>query len=84
MEIDQNPPPDADESQVPDADRIDDRADYPDPFFDDAADPMLERPVEGEDDGDEVELDDEPPELLEADENVDPEESDDFVAPPDG
>jgi len=74
-------PDDADPSQVPDANyREADRADNPDPAFDEIDDD-LEAPVEGEDDFDEPELDDELAEMLDADEHIDPEESAEPIPP---
>ena len=71
-----------DESDVPDADRVEERHDYPDPAFDDVSD-EAERPiVEGEDDDEEPILSDEDPAQLEADEQIDPEEPD-VALPPD-
>ena len=80
-------PDDADESQVPDADMIEDRADYPDPAFDDDVDLRLEEPMPEEgDESEEPELPEEDPALLEADEQIDPEEHDVNIPPevPDG
>jgi hypothetical protein len=74
-------PDDANEDDVPDADHIEDRHDFPDPAFDDV-DPALEEPVEGEGgEEDEPELPEEDPALLEADEQIDPEEHDDVIPP---
>lgn len=74
-------PDDADESQVPDAEFSDDRMDEPDPAFDDV-DEELEDPVPGEGGPeDEPDLGEEPDEVLEADEAIDPEEHDPILPP---
>jgi len=74
-------PDDADESEVPDADKSDDRMDEPDPAFDDV-DEALENPIPGEGGPeDEPDLGPEPDEVLEADEQVDPEEHDEIIPP---
>lgn len=66
-----SPKPD---EQPPDVERVEERHDYPDPAFDDV-DESLEDPIpdEGGEDA-EPDLGPEPPEMLEADEAVDPEE----------
>jgi len=74
-------PDDADEGDVPDAQHSEDRMDEPDPAFDDVPDD-LEDPIEGEGgEEDEPDLGPEPPELLQADEAIDPEEHDDIIPP---
>ena len=75
-------PADADESDVPDADKIEERHDFPDPAFDEDADASLEEPVPEEgDEEDEPELPEEDPVLLEADEQIDPEENAEAIPP---
>ena len=66
---------------MPDADHVEERHDYPDPAFDDdAVRGDVEEPLE--DEGElEAELPDEDPAMLEADEQIDPEEHDDPIPP---
>lgn len=74
-------PDDADDGQPPDANRVEERADYPDPAFDDVPE-SIEDPIEDEgDESDEPDLGPEDPALLEADEQVDPEAPDQVLPP---
>ena len=75
-------PDDANEADVPDADKIEERHDYPDPAFDDDADSSLEDPIP-EEGGEEEEPDlgEEDEVLLEADEQIDPEENAEAIPP---